>query len=149
MPVLEQNPLTSEKIAPWRRLFFDRRLSCNGSLVGRQATGPPSGFTGWKGTRNSPALINRGRLPELGRAGISERVEHRGAFKTSTLREIARTGPYLGDGSLAALEDVVAFTFSLGQSVTSMELSSWSWKPYKGDLQARWMEFLSTRSRIH
>ena len=32
-----------------------------------------------------------------------------GTFKTPTLREIARTAPYMHDGSLARLEDVVDF----------------------------------------
>ena len=32
-----------------------------------------------------------------------------GAFKTPTLREIARTAPYMHDGSLASLEDVVEY----------------------------------------
>ena len=32
-----------------------------------------------------------------------------GKFKTPTLREIARTAPYMHDGSLATLEDVVDF----------------------------------------
>jgi cytochrome c peroxidase len=36
-------------------------------------------------------------------------VERSGAFKTPTLREVARTAPYMHDGSLATLEDVVAF----------------------------------------
>ena len=33
----------------------------------------------------------------------------RGMFKTPTLREIARTAPYMHDGSIATLDDVVAF----------------------------------------
>ena len=33
----------------------------------------------------------------------------RGTFKTPTLREIARTAPYMHDGSLATLEDVIEF----------------------------------------
>ena len=32
-----------------------------------------------------------------------------GKFKTPTLREIARTAPYMHDGSIATLEDVVDF----------------------------------------
>jgi cytochrome c peroxidase len=38
----------------------------------------------------------------------------RGAFKTPTLREIARTAPYMHDGSLATLGDVVDFYDSGG-----------------------------------
>ena len=33
----------------------------------------------------------------------------KGSFKTPTLREVARTAPYMHDGSLATLEDVAAF----------------------------------------
>ena len=40
--------------------------------------------------------------------GLKSR-EDRGRFKTPTLREIARTAPYMHDGSLATLADVVDF----------------------------------------
>jgi cytochrome c peroxidase len=42
-----------------------------------------------------------------GRAAVTGRPEDRGAFKTPTLRETARTAPYMHDGSLATLEDVI------------------------------------------
>lgn len=45
--------------------------------------------------------------PDLGRYEISKQEEDRGAFKTPTLREIANTGPYMHDGSLKTLEEVV------------------------------------------
>jgi cytochrome c peroxidase len=45
--------------------------------------------------------------PDLGRFAISKQEEDRGAFKTPTLREIAHTGPYMHDGSLKTLEEVV------------------------------------------
>jgi cytochrome c peroxidase len=47
--------------------------------------------------------------PDLGRSEISNLEGDRGAFKTPTLREIARTAPYMHDGSLATLEDVVEY----------------------------------------
>jgi cytochrome c peroxidase len=47
--------------------------------------------------------------PDLGRALITKRASDNGVFKTPTLREIARTAPYMHDGSLATLEDVVEF----------------------------------------
>ena len=43
-----------------------------------------------------------------GRAAINKSVGDKGAFKTPTLREIARTAPYMHDGSLKTLEEVVA-----------------------------------------
>ncbi len=36
-------------------------------------------------------------------------VEDTGKFKTPTLREIERTAPYMHDGSIATLEEVVDF----------------------------------------
>jgi cytochrome c peroxidase len=47
--------------------------------------------------------------PEPGRAAITGEARDRGRFKTPTLRGVARTAPYMHDGSLATLEDVVAF----------------------------------------
>jgi cytochrome c peroxidase len=45
--------------------------------------------------------------PDLGRFMVSHRNEDKGAFKTPTLREIMHTAPYMHDGSLKTLEDVV------------------------------------------
>jgi cytochrome c peroxidase len=50
-----------------------------------------------------------GRLADEGRFAISKNPRDRGAFKTPTLREIARTAPYMHDGSFATLEDVIDF----------------------------------------
>lgn len=46
-------------------------------------------------------------MPDLGRYEVTKREEDKGAFKTPTLREIAHTGPYMHDGSLKTLEEVV------------------------------------------
>ena len=227
MPVPADNPLTAERIELGRQLFFDPRLSRDGSLSCASCHDPGRGFAddrsiavgigGRHGRRNSPALINRGygraffwdarsasleeqvvqpiedpnelgsSLPEaaarvgipgpqIARAlssfvrsilsgnspfdrfisgdrgalttdeqaglqvfrgkgncvschigpnltdeqphntGVAWRDQRladagagRGDFKTPTLREIARTAPYMHDGSLATLEDVIEF----------------------------------------
>lgn len=44
-----------------------------------------------------------------GRFGVTSNARDRGAFKVPTLREVARTAPYMHDGSLATLQDVVEF----------------------------------------
>lgn len=46
---------------------------------------------------------------ELGRFAVSEDLTTVGAFKTPTLRNIDLTAPYMHDGSLKTLEDVVDF----------------------------------------
>ena len=40
---------------------------------------------------------------------LADRGAGKGDFKTPTLREIARTAPYMHDGSIATLEDVIEF----------------------------------------
>jgi len=47
--------------------------------------------------------------PDLGRYEVTRRNVNRAAFKTPTLRDVARRGPYMHDGSLATLQEVVAF----------------------------------------
>lgn len=42
-----------------------------------------------------------------GRSAISKTTGDKGAFKTPTLRDIAKSGPYMHDGSQKTLEDVV------------------------------------------
>src|SRR5687768_11585733 len=70
LPAPETNPLTAEKIQLGRRLFFDRRLSRDGSVSCNSCHDPDRAFSdgrpvavgvfGRRGRRNSPALINRG-----------------------------------------------------------------------------------------
>jgi cytochrome c peroxidase len=45
--------------------------------------------------------------PDLGRYEVTRLEGHQGAFKTPTLREVARTAPYLHDGSEPTLEGVI------------------------------------------
>jgi len=47
------------------------------------------------------------RTSELGRLAISRSLEDIGSFRTPTLRNVALTAPYMHDGSLATLRDVV------------------------------------------
>jgi len=235
MPVPETNPLTREKVALGRKLFFDKRLSRDGTLSCASCHNPQldfsdgrpvaRGINGAEGPRNAPALINRGygrsffwdgrassleqqalqpitnpielglteaelerrtgmkasdvtgalasyvrtirsgdsrfdryaagrtnaltplektglqifrgkggctschvgpnfsdeqfhntgvawrdgRLTDQGRFPVSANDRDHGAFKTPTLREVARTAPYMHDGSLSTLEDVIDF----------------------------------------
>ena len=237
MPIPEDNPVTSEKIALGRELFNDRRLSRDGSTACVSCHDPERAFTtpvaispgvsGRRGRRNAPALINRGwgraffwdgraatleeqvlqpiedpnelafsveeavartgvsardmahalatyirsllsgnspfdrfvngdrlalspeaqdglrifrgnanctachigpnftdeafhntgvawvaaeaSIRDVGRGAISGKSEDRGSFKTPTLRDVARTAPYMHDGSIASLEDVVEY----------------------------------------
>lgn len=50
-----------------------------------------------------------------GREAITNRLEHRGSFKTPSLRDVSESAPYMHDGSLATLEDVVEYYNMGGQ----------------------------------
>jgi cytochrome c peroxidase len=247
LPVPEDNPITVEKVALGRRLFFDKRLSRDGSISCSTCHNPNRAFStplpvaigigGRQGHRNAPALINRGygrayfwdgrtptleqqvvepiqnpnemdltleeassrlklntttlsralasyvrsilsgdssydrfingerqslsaeqqfglqifrgkgnctachvgpnftdeqfhntgvawrdsRLTDEGRFAISGNRRDHGAFKTPTLREIARTAPYMHDGSMATLEDVIDFYSEGGRPNPSLD----------------------------
>ena len=70
LPVPEDNPITQEKVALARQLFFDRRLSRDGSIACATCDNPNHAFStplsvstgvgSRQGRRNAPALINRG-----------------------------------------------------------------------------------------
>ncbi|MFN0168714.1 MAG: cytochrome-c peroxidase [Bryobacteraceae bacterium] len=47
--------------------------------------------------------------PDVGRFAVTQNPKDWGAFKTPTLRDIARTAPYMHDGSLKTLEEVVDY----------------------------------------
>src|SRR5688572_16387986 len=57
-----------------------------------------------------------------GRAAVSGRNEDRGAFKTPTLREIARTAPYMHDGSVPSLDAVIDYYDRGGNRHASLDL---------------------------
>jgi cytochrome c peroxidase len=58
---------------------------------------------------NTGVAWRDGKLRDEGRALVTGKAYHKGAFKTPTLREIARTAPYMHDGGIATLEEVVEF----------------------------------------
>jgi cytochrome c peroxidase len=53
------------------------------------------------------AVLSDKRTSELGRFAVETEVDGVGAFRTPTLRNVAVTAPYMHDGSLATLRDVV------------------------------------------
>ncbi|HEX5270392.1 MAG TPA: cytochrome c peroxidase [Gemmataceae bacterium] len=54
--------------------------------------------------------VSWGKEPiDPGRHAVTKKDEDRGKFKTPTLRGVALTGPYMHDGSIETLEEVVEF----------------------------------------
>ena len=58
---------------------------------------------------NTGVAWRDGRISDEGRFAVTGRDYDHGAFKTPTLREVARTAPYMHDGSLPTLEAVVDY----------------------------------------
>jgi cytochrome c peroxidase len=46
---------------------------------------------------------------DKGRYGVTEVIAHQGAFKTPTLRNVTETAPYMHDGSMATLGEVIDY----------------------------------------
>ncbi len=82
-------------------VLFNGKARCNSCHVGALLTDGQFHNTGvaWR----------RGELTDEGRSRVTHRPVDRGAFKTPTLREVARTAPYMHDGSLSTLQAVVEF----------------------------------------
>ena len=55
------------------------------------------------------ALLGDVNISEIGRFAVSRQMQDIGQFKTMTLRNIAATAPYMHDGSLKTLRQVVDF----------------------------------------
>lgn len=53
------------------------------------------------------AVLTNPKASELGRFAVTDTLDELGAFKTSTLRNVAVTAPFMHDGSLKTLRDVV------------------------------------------
>jgi cytochrome c peroxidase len=59
--------------------------------------------------------------PDVGRFAVTKDPKDWGAFKTPTLRDIERTAPYMHDGSLKTLEEVVDFYDKGGQKNRNLD----------------------------
>lgn len=93
-------------------LFTDNRFHNIGVGVNRiQAEIPqfaPAFLTAKSaGTDVDKAVLTNPKVSELGRFAVTESLDEIGSFKTSTLRNVAVTAPFMHDGSLATLRDVV------------------------------------------
>ena len=68
-------------------------------------------------------VLTQKTMSELGRFAVTENVTEVGSFKTSTLRNIDKTAPYMHDGSLETLEDVIDFYNNGGRDKETDPLS--------------------------
>jgi cytochrome c peroxidase len=97
-------------------LFFSDRLKCSTCHVGFTFSGP---IRAVGLGRIEPAFHNTGLYsedalgnypePNRGAIAVTGRAEHRGAFRAPTLLNITLTAPYMHDGSIATLPEVLEF----------------------------------------
>lgn len=73
-------------------------------------------FTDGKFHNIGVGVNEEGDLTDLGRYDQTKVEADKGAFKTPTLRNVANTAPYMHDGSLKTLKDVVDFYAGGGNS---------------------------------
>ena len=91
------NPM-SESALRGRELFFSEKTNCTACHVGANLTDEKYHNIG---------IGMADADPPAGRKSVTAKAEHHGAFKTPTIRNVASTAPYMHDGSLATLEEVV------------------------------------------
>ncbi len=78
--------------------------------------------------RDSLTSVSEPRREDLGRFEVTGNPGDRDAFKTPTLRNVALTAPYMHDGSLSTLEEVIEFYSSsaLLKNYRNANLVVWS-----------------------
>ena len=81
-----------------RELFFSKKVGCTACHVGANLTDEKYHNLGIGMAANEP---------DVGRSAVTSSAKNRGAFKTPTIRNVALTAPYMHDGSLKTLEEVV------------------------------------------
>jgi cytochrome c peroxidase len=102
---------------------YDRFAAGNGSALGesaRRGLTLVAGRAGCTACHSRPTFTDeqfhntgvawrRGTPSDIGRAAVTGADEDRGAFKTPTLREVARTAPYIHDSSIKTLGAVIDY----------------------------------------
>lgn len=88
----------SESAKRGRELFFSKRVNCTACHVGPNLTDEKYHNLGVGMDREDP---------DLGRYAVTHDEKDKGAFKTPTIRNVALSAPYMHDGSLKTLLEVV------------------------------------------
>jgi len=112
---LEQGRCVScHRIEQTQALFMDNRFHNIGIGFKRIRGKEPQTAKAFLQSKHGGAnvdhtVLTNENMSEIGRFAVTENLTQVGAFKTPTLRNIELTQPYMHDGSLKTLEDVVDF----------------------------------------
>ncbi len=82
--------------------------------------------------------------PDTGRGKVTNKPEETGAFKTPTLRDIAKSAPYFHDGSAATLEDAVDFMLGGGKPNQYLDKKNLEKRTITPDQRKDLLEFLKS-----
>ncbi len=93
----EANPM-SESAVRGMSLFFSKEVGCSNCHVGANLADEKYHNLG---------IGMEVKNPDLGRYEVTKEEKDKGAFKTPTIRNVALSAPFMHDGSLATLEEVV------------------------------------------
>jgi len=88
----------SESALRGQELFFSKRVGCSNCHVGANLADEQYHNLG---------IGMTAKEPDLGRYVVTKVEKDKGAFKTPTIRNVALSAPYMHDGSLLTLEEVV------------------------------------------
>jgi cytochrome c peroxidase len=121
-----QDDALSPEAKRGEQLFFDHRLECYHCHAGFNFTDnmrhSRSAFSE-VGFHNTGLynIANSGAYPPaaLGLSEFTGLNEDRGKFRTPSLRNVAVTGPYMHDGSIATIDEVIAHYEAGGQTIES------------------------------
>jgi cytochrome c peroxidase len=126
VPVSEQNPQTPEKIELGRKLFFDRRLSGDGTMDCAVCHNPEKGFSDGReislnypttrNWRNSPTLMNVGLQKYLFHDGRARTLEEQALFPMMSAFEMNRNLDFVEEVIRSVPEYVEAFKQVFGDS---------------------------------
>jgi cytochrome c peroxidase len=128
VPVPEQNPQTPEKIELGKKLFFDRRLSGDGTMSCATCHDPEKAFTDGlelslsypttRNWRNSPTLVNVAFQKNLFHDGRTPTLESQALFPMMSAFEMNRNLDFVEEVIRSVPEYVAAFQKVFGGEVT-------------------------------
>lgn len=131
MPLPTVNPQTPAKVELGKKLFFDRRLSGDGTMSCSTCHDPAKGFSDGLPTslnypttrnwRNAPTLINVGLQTRLFHDGRSATLEDQALFPMMSAFEMNQNLDFLEEEIRAVPEYVTEFTTVFGDPEISRE----------------------------
>ena len=128
VPVPEANPQTPEKVELGKQLFFDRRLSGDGTMSCSTCHDPEKGYSDdlaislsyptTRNWRNSPTLINIGFQTFLFHDGRARSLEEQAIFPMMSAFEMNQNLDFVEEEVRSVPEYVEAFRRAFGGEIT-------------------------------